>query len=133
MRDIYHDTDNMQFNNIFCIYHPGIVIPDNYLSFLSFYISNYIVFVIAVENINHLFVNEFILFVLSKYQFLHFHIIVRIKCIHHYLILNGFYNILVTETSGTGFPLIIVSVTRIFIITSRTRVYCCINHHSTCH
>ena len=28
--------------------------------------------------------------ILIKYQYLHLHIIVRIKCIHHYLILNGF-------------------------------------------
>ena len=68
-----------------------LYIIDNYSSWIEVSASNDILFLIVIDNINHLSINEYILAVLIKYQFLHLHIIVRIKCIHHYLILNGFW------------------------------------------
>ena len=47
-------------------------------------------FLIVIDNINHLSIIEFILVIIRKYQFLYLYIIVRIKFIHHHLILNDF-------------------------------------------
>ena len=90
MRDIYHVPDHRQFNHISCSFHPEVFIFDHYPSCIEVTTSNDIVFLIVIKNINHLYINEFILFVFRKYQILHFHIILRIKCIHHYLRFNGF-------------------------------------------
>ena len=66
MRDIYHDTDHRQFNNIYCKYHPEVVIIDHYSSYIEVSTSNYIVFVILNENIKYLTIDEFILAVFIK-------------------------------------------------------------------
>ena len=133
MRDIYHDTYHMQFNNIYFRFHPKVVILDHYSSCIEVSTSNDIVSVIVVENINHLSINSFILVVLRKHQFIHFHIIVKIKYIHHYLILTGFYNNLGIYSLGTVYLLIIVAVPLLSSITPETKIYCCINQHILCH
>ena len=91
MRDIYHDTYHRKFNCISFILHPEVTIIDHYSSCIELSTSNDSVFVISMGNINHLSINEFILVVLMKYKFPNFHIIVKIKCVYNYFILNGFW------------------------------------------
>ena len=58
MRDIYHETNHIQFNCIFfCFLPEGIL--DYYSSCIEVYNSNDVVFVIAIKNIRHLSINEF--------------------------------------------------------------------------
>ena len=85
MWDIY----NRQFNLISFIFHPEGNIY-HYSSCIEVSISNGILFVVSINNIRNLFINGFIIVVLRKYYLLHFHSIVTIKIIHHYLILNEF-------------------------------------------
>ena len=80
MRDIYHDTNNSQFNNISFSFHPEVIL-DKYSSCIEVFTSNDIVLVISIKSIIHLSTNEFILVIFRKDQFLHIHIILRIKCI----------------------------------------------------
>ena len=65
-RDIYPDTDHMWLHHISCRLHPVVVILDHYSSYIEVSNSNDIVFVIFIENINHIFINAFILIVFSK-------------------------------------------------------------------
>ena len=61
IKDIYHDTYHSQFNHISCRFHIEVVILDHHSSFIEVSTSNDILSVIAIENINHLTINEFIL------------------------------------------------------------------------
>ena len=84
---IDHDTNDMHFNHISSIFLLECIF-DKYWSFIevfTFFLK------IDIKNIIHLSINEFILVVLKK-KFLRFKILVRIKCIHHYMILNGFWD-----------------------------------------
>ena len=66
-RDIYYDTDHKKFYHIFCIFHPEVIILDHFSSCIKVSTLNHIIFIIIIDNINHLSINYFIHVVFSKY------------------------------------------------------------------
>ena len=89
MWDMDHDINYSRFNHIYWIFHPEGIL-DYYSSCIKSIYPDDIIYVIVINNIIHMSINESIIFLFGKYLFLHFLRIVRINCIHHYLILNSF-------------------------------------------
>ena len=109
----------MESQVIIYFHHPNGFYYRPYFTLCSeFSTSDNIMFTIAIKNIIHVFINELIIIVFEKYQFLCLQIMAIIKCPHNYLRLNGSLEFsLVTQTLGNDFIFIVVSVLQLSIIT----------------